>query len=145
MKRIFLLSILISLLSPLAFCQAEKVNSIPYWATNPIHHEGKTSKLVTLTDYGITKEDARERAFKALHEGGRKLNEGYRIIEEYWDFKGNWAYGYFLVQISNELKCTNWEYVEMNTTKYPFSARCFVPGMAQIYKGSKVNHKQQEE
>ena len=26
----------------------------------------------------------------------------------------------------------------MNTTKYPFSARCFVPGMAQIYKGSKV-------
>lgn len=124
------------MLSPLAFCQTEKAK--PDWAANPIHLDGKTSKLVTLTDYGITKEDARERAFKSLHEGGRKLNEGYRVIEEFWEFKGNWAYGYFLVQISNELNCTNWEHVEMNTTKYPFSARCFVPGMAQIYKGSKV-------
>ena len=26
----------------------------------------------------------------------------------------------------------------MNTTKYPFSGRVFVPGMAQIYKGSKT-------
>ncbi len=138
MRRLVLLSLLFSLLSPLVFCQTEKVKSQPDWVSNPIHLEGKSSKLVTLTDYGITKEDARERAFQALNEGGRKLNEGYRVIEEYWEFKGNWAYGYFLVQIANDLKCTNWEHVEMNTTKYPFSARCFVPGMAQFYKGSKV-------
>lgn len=134
MKRIFLLSLLAIMVSSLAYCQAEK----PKWAINPVHAEGKTSKLVTITDYGITKEDARERAFNSLEAGGRKLNEGYRIIEEYWDFQGNWAYGYFLVQVANDLKSTNWEHVEMNTTKYPFSARCFVPGMAQIYKGSKV-------
>ena len=138
MKKFNLLFLMTILLTPFAFGQAEKVSTAPKWVSNPIHAEGQTSKLVTVTDYGITKEEARERAFKALHEGGRKLNEGYRIIEEYWDFKGNWAYGYFFVQISNELKCTNWEHVEMETTKYPFSARCFVPGMAQIYKGSKV-------
>lgn len=136
MKRLFILSLIAILLSPLAYCQAEQV--MPNWAINPVHCEGKTSKLVTLSDYGITKDDAREKAFKSLEIGGRKLNEGYRIIEEFWEFKGNWAYGYFLVQISNDLKCTNWERVEINTNKYPFSGRVFVPGMAQIYKGSKV-------
>lgn len=138
MKRLFLLSILMILFSPLAFSQTEKAKTTPKWVSNPVHVEGKTSRIVTITDYGITKEEARERAFNSLEAGGRKLNEGYRIIEEFWDFKGNWAYGYFLVQIANDLKCTNWEYVEVNTTKYPFSARCFVPGMAQIYKGSYV-------
>ncbi len=134
MKRILLLSLLTLMVSSLAYCQAEK----PKWAANPVHYEGKTSKLITLSDYGITKEEAKERALKALEEGGRKLNEGYRIIEEFWDFKGQWAYGYFLVQVAKDLKCTNWERVEINTTKYPFSARCLVPGMAQIWKGSKA-------
>lgn len=134
MKRILVLSLFTVLVSSLAYCQAEK----PSWAVSPVHFEGKASKLVTISDYGITKEDARERAFKALEEGGRQLNEGYRIIEEFWEFKGQWAYGYFLVQVANELTCKNWEHIEMHTTKYPFSARCFVPGMAQIYKGSKA-------
>ena len=42
------------------------------------------------------------------------------------------------MQVAKDLKCTNWERVEINTTKYPFSARCLVPGMAQIWKGSKA-------
>ena len=137
MKRFFLLVLLVNLLFPFAYCQKNNVTK-PDWAAKPIHLEGKTSKLVTLSDYGITKEEAKERAFKSLKEGGRKLNDGYRIIEEFWEFKGNWAYGYFLVQVANELKCTQWERVELNTVKYPFSGRVFVPGMAQIYKGSKV-------
>ena len=136
MKRLFLLSLIAILLSPLAYCQVEKAK--PDWAVNPIHCEGKTSKLITISEYGHTKESAKVRAFKTLEEQGRKLNEGYLIIEEYWEYTSEWAYGYFLVQISNELKCTNWEHVEMSTTKYPFSGRVFVPGMAQIYKGSKV-------
>lgn len=136
MKRIFLLSIVAVLLSPLAFGEEEKAK--PEWADHPVHFEGKTSKLVTISEYGRTKESTKARAFKTLEDEGRKINEGYRIIEEYWDFRPEWAYGYFLVQIPDDPKCTNWEYVEMNTTKYPFSARCFVPGMAQIYKGSKV-------
>ncbi len=137
MKRAFIISLLILLLSPLAFCQAEKVESKPNWAIKPVHVEGKTSKLVTISEYGRTKESAKIRAFKTLEEEGRKLDEGYRIIEEYWEYTDDWAYGYFLVQISNDLKCTNWEHVEMDTKKYPFSARCFVPGAAQIWKGSK--------
>lgn len=136
MKRIVSLILLLVMLSPLAFGQVEKAK--PEWAINPIHAEGKTSKLVTISEYGRTKESTKARAFKTLEDQGKKLNEGYRIIEEYWEYTSDWAYGYFLVQVANDLKCTNWEHVEMNTTKYPFSARCFVPGMAQIYKGSKV-------
>ena len=136
MRRIVSLFLLLAVLSPLAYCQVEKAR--PEWAISPIHVEGKASKLVTISEYGRTKESTKARAFRTLEDQGKKLNEGYRIIEEYWEYTSDWAYGYFLVQISNELKCTNWEHVEMNTTKYPFSARCFVPGMAQIYKGSKV-------
>lgn len=136
MKRLFLLMLLVVLLSPSAYVQAE--NAKPMWAANPVHCEGKASKLITISEYGRSKESTKIRAFKSLEEGGRKLNEGYRIIEEYWEFHDDWAYGYFLVQVAKELKCTNWERVEMNTTKYPFSARCLVPGMAQIWKGSKA-------
>lgn len=136
MKRLALLLLSFIMLSPLAFGQAEK--AMPDWAANPVHYEGNSSKLVTISEYGRTKESAKIRAFKTLEEQGRKLNDGYRIIEEYWEFKNDWAYGYFLVQISNDISCNNWERVEMNTTKYPFSGRVFVPGMAQIYKGSKV-------
>lgn len=136
MKRILILSLLSIFLSSLVYCQVKKEK--PIWAINPVHVEGKISKVVTLSDYGRTKESTKIRAFRTLEDEGRKLNEGYRIIEEYWEYTEEWAYGYFLVQISNNLKCTNWEHVEIGTTKYPFSARCFVPGMAQIYKGSKV-------
>ena len=136
MKKLIVVFLSIFMVSSFAFGQTNQTK--PSWAANPIHLEGKSSKLMTISDYGSTKDDARARAFKSLEDGGRKLNEGYRIIEEFWEFKGNWAYGYFLVQVSNELKCTNWERIELSTTKYPFSARCFVPGMAQFYKGSMV-------
>ncbi|MBQ7530092.1 MAG: hypothetical protein IJT12_00085 [Paludibacteraceae bacterium] len=135
MKKIILFLFVI-MLSPLVFAQAEKAK--PDWAAHPVHYEGQISKVVTISEYGTTKENTKSRAFKTLEDGGRRLNDGYRIIEEYWEYKGDWAYGYFLVQISNDLSCTKWENVDMNTTKYPFSARCFVPGMAQIYKGTKV-------
>lgn len=44
---------------------------------------------------------------------------------------------YYLVQVCKNSLCYEWEEV-VEGTKYPFSARVFVPGMAQIYKGSKV-------
>lgn len=139
MRKLFLLVILTSLLSPFVYSQDTQIGKEkPEWAVKPVHIEGKNSKLVTISEYGKTKESARVRAFQSLEDRGYKLNEGYRIIDEYWYFTDEWAYGYFLVQIADEPKCSNWEKVEMNTTKYPFSARCFVPGMAQIYKGSKV-------
>lgn len=136
MKRITILSLFVVLLFPFAYCQTG--NAKPQWAANPVHAEGKASKLITINEYGRTKESATVRAFKTLEEQGYKLNEGYRIIEEYWEYTDEWAYGYFLVQVSNTPKCSDWERIEMNTTKYPFSGRVFVPGMAQIYKGSKA-------
>lgn len=136
MKRITILSLFVVLLFPFAYCQTG--NAKPQWVSNPVHAEGKASKLITINEYGRTKESATVRAFKTLEEQGYKLNEGYRIIEEYWEYTDEWAYGYFLVQVSNTPKCSDWEHIEMNTTKYPFSGRVFVPGMAQIYKGSKA-------
>lgn len=134
-----LLSLFVLLLSPLIYCQQARVtDEKPAWVVTPVHMEGKTSTLVTISDFGRTKESTIQRAFKKLEEEGRKRNEGYRVIDEYWEYTSDWAYGYFLVQVANDLKCTNWEHVEMNTTKYPFSARCFVPGMAQFYKGSNL-------
>lgn len=136
MKKLLILSVLSILFSSLAYAQVDREK--PDWVVKPVHLEGKTSKVVTISEYGRTKESTKVRAFKTLENEGRKLNEGYRIIEEYWEYTSEWAYGYFLVQISNEIKCTKWEFVDMNTTKYPFSARCFVPGMAQFYKGSNL-------
>lgn len=139
MKRILFVFLSLVMLSPFAYPQTEKVDKPkPDWAEKPVHLEGRTSTLITISEYGRTKESTRIRAFKKFEEEGRKLNEGYRIIDEYWYYTPEWAYGYFLVQVSKEKECTNWEKVEMNTTKYPFSARCFVPGMAQFYKGSNL-------
>ena len=98
MKKLIILTIVAVLFCPFVFSQTDKAK--PDWAINPLHIQGKTSKLVTISAYDITQDDTRKSAFKSLEEGGRKLNEGYRIIEEFWEYKGNWAYGYFLVQIS---------------------------------------------
>lgn len=136
MKRIAIFLFSVLMLSPLAYSQVEKAK--PEWAVSPVHAEGKTSKLITMSEYGRTKESTKIRAFKTLEEQGYKLNESYRIIEEYWEYTTEWAYGYFLVQINNTPQTRGWERVEVSTTKYPFSGRVFVPGMAQIYKGSKV-------
>lgn len=136
MKKYIILFMMSIMLSPLAYGQVEKAK--PEWAVNPVHFEGKRSKVITISEYGRSKESTKVRAFKVLEAEGRKLDEGYRIIDEYWEYTSDLAYGYFLVQIPHEMKCSDWEYVELNTTRYPFSGRCFVPGMAQIYKGSKV-------
>ena len=80
MKRIFFLLLLLAMLSPLTFGQVEKAK--PEWAINPIHIEGKTSKLITISEYGRTKESTKSRAFNKIEAQGKKLNAGYRIIEE---------------------------------------------------------------
>lgn len=152
MKRIGLLFLFIAFLLPLAYCQ--EVKEKPEWVTNPVHLDGETSYLITIKAFGYSEDDVRNQANKQI-EQERKRNLGirskgadesnedgftyaYRIVEEYWEFDGAFAHGWFLVQICRKYKCDEWEHVEVGTTKYPFSGRVFVPGMAQIYKGSKV-------
>lgn len=60
-----------------------------------------------------------------------------RIIDEYVEYLEPGTYKvYLLVQTAKNPTYT-FESVSV-TNKYPFSGRCFVPGMAQIYKGSKT-------
>ena len=152
MKRIGILFLFSALLLPFAYSQVAKEK--PEWVTKPIHVDGATSYLITIKAFGYSEDDVRNQANKQI-EQERKRNLGirskgadegsedgftyaYRIVDEYWETDGAFAHGWFLVQMCKKYKCDEWEHVEVETTKYPFSARCFVPGMAQIYKGSKV-------
>ena len=134
MKRILLL---ISIIALASFAQAQINRKTPEWVTNPIYLDGDKSKVITkLNIFGTDQNEAKEKLRNSIKEE----YSDFRIIDQYWTNSpdNNWTYGSFLVQVCKGDKCTNWEHVEMNTTRYPFSARCFVPGMAQIYKGSKV-------
>lgn len=152
MKRIGLLFLFSAFLLPLAYGEVAKEK--PEWVAKPVHVDGETSYLITIKAFGYSEDDVRDQANKQI-EQERKRNIGirskgadesgeagftyaYRILEEYWETEGAFAHGWFLVQMCKKYKCDEWEHVEVGTTKYPFSARCFVPGMAQIYKGSKV-------
>lgn len=134
MKRILLLVSIIALAS---FAHAQINRKIPKWVTDPIYLDGNKSKVITkLNIFGVDQTEVKEKLRQAIKEE----YSDFRIIDQYWtnSSDNNWTYGSFLVQVCKGSNCTNWEHVEMETTKYPFSARCFVPGMAQIYKGSKV-------
>lgn len=62
---------------------------------------------------------------------GEELIEKAKIISQWYDGYGKY---YFLVQV---LKNTDFKFDDVRwTDEYRFSPRVFVPGMAQIYKGS---------
>ena len=135
MKRIFLL--LASIFVYASFTMAQIHREAPYWVTNPIYLDGNKSKVITkLNIFGVDQAEVKEKLRQAINEE----YSDFKIIDQYWKNSddNNWTYGSFLVQVCKGDKCANWERVEMNTTKYPFSARCLVPGMAQIWKGSKA-------
>lgn len=135
MKRILLF--LVSIIALVSFTQAQVHREAPEWVTNPIYLDGNKSKVITkLNIFGVDQDEVKEKLRQAIKEE----YSDFRIIDQYWENSpdNNWTYGSFLVQVCKGNNCSNWEHVAINTTKYPFSARCFVPGMAQIYKGSKV-------
>lgn len=69
-------------------------------------------------------------------EGQKDLIAKNRIIDEYQEIvNGHTCRIYLLVQTAKTINA-DFEPVRVSD-KYPFSARVFVPGMAQIYKGSK--------
>lgn len=65
--------------------------------------------------------------------GSRELLVKAHIIDTYTEYRGAICRVYLLVQILKHPSFT-FEPVRV-TNRYPFSARVFVPGMAQIYKG----------
>ena len=65
--------------------------------------------------------------------GSDDLTVKARIIDSYFEYYNSGCRAYLLVQVLRN-PSYNYESVYI-TNKYPFSARVFVPGMAQIYKG----------
>ena len=117
----------------------------PTWATTTYHEPLRKSYLETVIETGSDYKDVRMRAQSEI-ERRRKITVGEsdawvksQPIAEYWECNGRSYTGYFLYQTPNTPKYRI-EELEMvkSTNKYPFSARVFVPGMAQIYKGQKT-------
>ena len=138
MKRIILLLLLCISTLPFAFCQVKL--DVPNWITDFNEIEGNSSRIVVVKEeYGRTVEIAEQKALQTLINKECRNGEDYRIIDKYITYNSDrsYAYCYLFAQVCKKnKKCNDWEHVELNTTKYPFSGRCFVPGMAQIYKGS---------
>ena len=112
----------------------------PTWATASYKRTLDNSYLEVVVASGSDEDVVREKARKEI-EKRRKLTVGEQDaaiksghIAEYWECNNTSITGYFLYQTRSSLMAKPEKVVA--TDKYPFSARVFVPGMAQIYKGS---------
>ena len=86
--------------------------------------------------YKAQNEIKRRRKLKVGEENAW-IKSGY--IASFWEDTDKGLTGYFLYQTPNNPSYQNSEIEKVTATdKYPFSARVFVPGMMQLYKGQKV-------
>lgn len=114
----------------------------PNWAIGNFQKTLGNSYLESVKVTGSSYEDARLKAQKEI-ERRRSTAVGEqdawiksKLEAEYWETCRNGIFtGYFLYQT---LKNPTFKYYNVVITdKYPFTARTFVPGMAQLHKGSK--------
>ena len=134
------------------YIQKEK----PFWADG-YFREMDNSYIEVVNAFGYDLDSAKDKAVKeiisrrslatgaeatvsinqdeiSVISGGRQLIVKARIIEEYVIHTTNGYTVYLLVQTA---KNPTYTYEEVTISdKYGFSARAFIPGMAQIYKGS---------
>lgn len=117
-------------------CGGEK----PTWAAASYKRTLDNSYLEVVVASGQDEDEVREKARVEI-EKRRRLTVGEQDaaiksghIAEYWECNTTNVTGYFLYQTRSSLMAKPEKVVA--TDKYPFSARVFVPGMAQIYKGS---------
>jgi hypothetical protein len=146
--KLFIISISVAFLCQPIFSQNS--NDKPEWALNPVHIDLKKSYIETIVATGISKEEVRKEVVKIVAQrreltiGKRVLGEnegataGFTVasnqLAEYWECS-EFCTGYFLMQTCKNYQC-DFEPVEIGTKVYHFSPRVFVPGMAQLYKGS---------
>jgi len=113
----------------------------PTWAVDGYHVELSNSYLEVIKIVGT---DAEELSQQARQEGEENRRQAVgdktawvkstRIGSPYYECTEKGMVGYFLYQTRKRPDLTP-EPV-LSTQKYPFSTRVFVPGMAQIHKGS---------
>ena len=136
-----------------SYIQKEK----PFWADG-YFREMDNSYIEVVHAFGYDLESAKDKAVKeiisrrslatgseasvsikqdeiSVISGGKQLIVKARIIDEYIVHTTNGYTAYLLVQTA---KNPTYTYEEVTISdKYGFSARAFIPGMAQIHKGSK--------
>ena len=156
MKRFFLPSVLILLFS-FNLMASER----PSWAKESFFVDLEKSYIHVVSGSGYDVASAREKAMElvikqrsiatgvqsrvTIEDGKTSVNNEHNLtvqsrpLAEYVEEGGAYPYTvYVLVQTAKNPTYQNLEKVNISTGDYPFSARVFVPGMAQIYKGQKV-------
>ncbi|GHT49001.1 hypothetical protein AGMMS49982_01440 [Bacteroidia bacterium] len=122
----------------------------PEWAETMFSKDLKHSYLETVMVRGESQSAVRDKAKEEIAKR-RQLQTGEvffstnaeesdgvivssKLMSEYWEYDGAYFRGYFLFQ-TRENRKYDFDSFEW-TDKYPFSASVFIPGMAQIHKGS---------
>lgn len=140
-RKLFYLAMCIICTLPLSVRGQNK----PNWATSTYHEDLNKSYLEVVVESGSNKNDIineaqneikRRRKLKVGEENAW-IKSGY--IASYWEDTDKGLTGYFLYQTPNKPSYQSSEIEKVTATdKYPFSARVFVPGMMQLYKGQKI-------
>lgn len=140
-KKLFYLAMCIICTLPLSVRGQNK----PNWATSTYHEDLNKSYLEVVVESGSNKDDIINKAQNEIKRR-RKLKVGEEnawiksgYIASYWEDTDKGLTGYFLYQTPNKPSYQSSEIEKVTATdKYPFSARVFVPGMMQLYKGQKI-------
>ncbi len=136
-----------------AFAQNKK----PFWADG-YFQDADNSYIEVVSAISSNEQDAKQKALQEIIsrrslatgsnavvklsgsdvvvQGSHEVVVSSRIIAEYCEHLQSGSYKVYLLTQTAKNPYFQMESVTI-TNKYPFSARVFVPGMAQIYKGSK--------
>lgn len=152
-----LLLILCFALAPyLVMGQRYSTRECPDWV-NGYYKDCKNSYIEVISAVGYSEDNAREKAIQRVAEqrslatgqrvqldsysgdmvikGRDELTVKCRIVDEYREYLAPGEYRVSLLVQTVKNPTFNYEPVSVSD-KYPFSARVFVPGMAQLHKGS---------
>ncbi len=122
-----------------------KGQSRPNWATPTYSKALAKSKLETVMESGKYEKDIIDKAEAEIKRrriravGNKDAWIKSDNVASYWERTDNGLIGYFLYQTQTDLNYQNSELEKVTSTdRYPFSARVFVPGMMQFFKGQKI-------
>lgn len=117
----------------------------PNWATSTYYKPLTKSYLEVVVQSGNDKDIIKKKAQEEIQwrreqkVGKKKIQIKSGPIADYFECNEGLLTGYFLYQTQNDLNFQTYELEKVTSTdKYPFSARVFVPGMMQLYKGQKI-------
>lgn len=152
--KLYILSVLVLFITGLNAYSQDR----PKWADGYFKEE-KNSYIEVVVGFGYDLDNAKEKATQQIIQrrslatgtdavvsldknnlqvtSKKKLVVNARIIDEYYERIAPGEYKVYLLVQTAKNPTFKMEPVTLSE-KYPFSARVFIPGMAQIYKGSSV-------